>query len=348
MLLWCVFFLLVALRLAQCEDTSFVVAVTACGKKARYHMPTFLQSLIEQPSATRRRIELHIFCDEDVRRIFVETGCVSRLHDGHFRSVWFHNVSDFSILTTVGSKSLSLLGKYWKEDQSRYSCASFKLDMINMVPVTVDRIAYMDIDTVVFGDLAELFIRFDMHPTAILHVALESYRLGRGWYADAKHAKRGDRKKHFLPPTGLNSGVMLMNLALMRLSAPPLDVRAFVGANDEAISMGDQDVLNSWAFHHQDQVKVLPCRWNRRSDSDCLSLDATFASPTNASYKDGSFNLLASAGGVMHASRRVFMRHVVFPRHYDLHLNLTQAFFRSCNLSSLIVSYKRGNSVFIL
>ena len=126
--------------------------------------------------------------------------------------------------------------------------------------------------------------------------------------------------------------------------------------------MGDQDVINSWAWHHQSDVAVLPCKWNRRTDSDCSSLEDTAAAPalpgsaalvfelTNSS--SGSGGASGGGGGVLHASRRVFMRHVVFPRHYELHRRLTADFFasngRACNLSALISSAKRGNSVSIL
>jgi len=338
---------LLLLPCLQCAERDLVVTVTACGKKARYHAPSFLQSLIMQPAATRRRLALHVFGDIEAHRLFVGMGCFAIL-EPLFGEVVFHNMTAFAPSSSNGS-SLSLLGQYWSEDQSRYSCASFKLDMLNMVPRTTSRIIYMDIDTVVFGDLAELYSKaFEAQPGKTLYAALESYRIARGWYADPKHSRRGDRKRQFLPPTGLNSGVLLMDLDRMRRTTPPLDAQAFLEANKEVISMGDQDVINSWAYHNPHEVGVLPCRWNRRSDSDCASLDDVAAAPTNAAYKYSGFAQFAAAGGLLHASRRVFMRHVVFPSHYELHANLTAAFLRSCpGLAPLLAFTKRGNTVHI-
>ena len=332
---------------------SISIAVTACGKKGRFHAPSFLQSLIaHEPQTTRRRLSLYVFGDDEARRALVDhSGCLSSLQErGVFKSVVFRNISDFSAKT-------ALLSEWWKEDKQRYDCAAFKLDMVNMVPPDVNRIIYMDIDTVAFGDLAQLFERFSVVPGKTMHAALESYATARGWYADPKHNKRGNRKRHFMPPTGLNSGVLLMDLALMRAMQPPLDARQFLAVNDEPISMGDQDVINSWAWHHQSDVAVLPCKWNRRTDSDCSSLeDTAAAAPALPGSAAPVFELTnsssGSGGGVLHASRRVFMRHVVFPRHYELHRRLTADFFasngRACNLSALIASAKRGNSVSIL
>lgn len=45
---------------------AIAIAVIACGNKAKYHLPSFLGALIDQPKQTRARLNLYLFGDDDI------------------------------------------------------------------------------------------------------------------------------------------------------------------------------------------------------------------------------------------------------------------------------------------
>ena len=139
-----------------------------------------------------------------------------------------------------------------------------------------------------------------------------------------------------------------MNTHLMRNLNPPLNAETFLQRNDEPITMGDQDLYNTWSYYNPDQVFILPCKWNRRTDSSCSSGETTKASIDKSLSIWNGFYEFEQAGGILHGNRRVFMRHGKYPRHYELYNNKTNYFYQyGCNLSHIIKVGKRGNSVYI-
>ena len=87
---------------------------------------------------------------------------------------------------------------------------------------------------------------------------LQALRRPWGYHADAVHPYYGER--------GLNSGVMLADLARMRktaFSAERDDIMATWGRKG-ALPCGDQDVLNVYLNGHREQAYVLPCKFNVR------------------------------------------------------------------------------------
>lgn len=295
------------------DDDLIVVAVTSCGKKAKFHLPVFLQSLLEQPASTRKKIRLYIFGDGETHAVYVRdpVDCLSSRLAPALHSVVFTNISDYA----AKWGGLSLLSKYWEEDKDRYACAAFKLDILSMLPRSERRVVYLDVDVVVFVDLAQLYGLFDKHPDKTLMLSRETYRSGTGWYAKARNQKRG--KQHFHQPTGVNSGLMLMNLDRMRHDN--LTAERCLAYNDEPISMGDQDVINSYAFHRPDEVLILPCEYNRRTDSHCDDGDLLHAGngsngrltlttlPPLLPPDESRANYEATHSGILHANRRVFV-----------------------------------------
>ena len=347
-LLCCLLLLCLGVVSEAANQDVIVLAVTSCGKKAKFHLPAFLQSLLQQPPATRRRIRLYLFGDAETHAAYVgdPVDCISSRLAPALHSVIFTNITDYS----AKWGGLSLLSKYWAEDKDRYTCAAFKLDILSMVPPSERHVVYLDVDVVVFSDLAQLQDLFALHQDKTLMVARESYRTGTGWYVKARNHKGG--KTHYHQPTGVNSGLMLMNLDRMRRDN--LTAEGFLVYNDEPISMGDQDVINSYAFHRPDEVLILPCEYNRRSDSHCddgdllLNGNGTGAAlPALLRADESRANYVATRSGILHASRRVFMRHRMYPALYNLHRNLTDRFFQTCNLSHLLVSRPLGASVYI-
>lgn len=72
---------------------------------------------------------------------------------------------------------------------------------------------------------------------------------------------------------GLNAGVLLLNLELLRSSrfAQERDkiIKHFLPKN--ALPLGDQDVLNAYASKYPDHLYVISCIFNFRSDSACYN-----------------------------------------------------------------------------
>ena len=70
---------------------------------------------------------------------------------------------------------------------------------------------------------------------------------------------------------GLNAGVLLLNLKAIRHSGFTQErdkiLRHFYPK--KALPLGDQDVLNAYAFKHPERIHVMPCIYNFRSDSAC-------------------------------------------------------------------------------
>ena len=98
----------------------------------------------------------------------------------------------------------------------RYACADAKLSLYRY---TGSRIAIaMDLDTTVLAPVNELagWVASAVHPPAWLAVANESIdSFSKNWYRS-----RWNHHKHFVGRNGLNTGVMIVNTALMPRNLP--------------------------------------------------------------------------------------------------------------------------------
>lgn len=86
---------------------------------------------------------------------------------------------------------------------------------------------------------------------------------------------RRQNASHVVDPPYFNTGVMLIHAQLLRdrgllqpsnlmnqLSSSVRADRGYIG-----FGLGDQNLLNAYLSEHPDAATVLPCQWNRRSDS---------------------------------------------------------------------------------
>ena len=142
------------------------------------------------------------------------------------------------------------------------SCASTRLLIGRDVPA-LDAVLYIDADVYVDGDLWEVWRLLALYNrTQWLSLAQES-ETHTGWYA-----RWPQHQAHAFEPNGLNSGVMLVNLTRWR----ERDFTGFVLNYDwKAMpsELPDQDLLNVYFRTRREEMYVLPCRWNMRTDSDC-------------------------------------------------------------------------------
>lgn len=110
----------------------------------------------------------------------------------------------------------------------------FRLGLETLAPADCSRVIYIDSDTIVLGDVRELWAA-DLGENAVGAV-LDCY------ISSDEFAERWD-----LPKNGqryFNAGIQLIDLARVRASKLFSQALEFVVANDEKLLLGDQDALN--------------------------------------------------------------------------------------------------------
>lgn len=70
---------------------------------------------------------------------------------------------------------------------------------------------------------------------------------------------------------GLNAGVLLLSLERVRATSFSKDRDEIISFYypKRALPLGDQDVLNAHAHHHEEHIHVMSCNFNFRSDTAC-------------------------------------------------------------------------------
>ncbi|KAF4114712.1 glucoside xylosyltransferase 1 [Onychostoma macrolepis] len=158
-------------------------------------------------------------------------------------------------------------------------CASQRL-FIPMILKEVDSLLYVDTD-VLFLQPVELIWDMLTHfnSTQLVAMAPEHEEPRIAWYSRfSRHPYHGK--------TGINSGVMLMNLTRMRMTQFKNDMTSVDLHWDELlmpllqkyklnITWGDQDLINIIFHYNPEMVFSFPCHWNYRPDhciygSNCI------------------------------------------------------------------------------
>lgn len=136
-------------------------------------------------------------------------------------------------------------------------CATQRLALAELLPRNIEVLIYMDRDTFVvrnFNDLVKAAESLGNHTAALTPE-------GGRWYRK-KHGLR-NRGKTYLAPSGLNSGVMLMNLRKMR-SNNFLQKVLLLAKQAPFTALGDQDILNLYFAQRPEEVMMMSCRFNFR------------------------------------------------------------------------------------
>ncbi|XP_005097805.1 glucoside xylosyltransferase 1 [Aplysia californica] len=138
-------------------------------------------------------------------------------------------------------------------------CASQRLFLPSLL-TSVDSLIYVDTDVLFLQSVADLWSRFSLfNATQLVALVPESEDFQTGWYNRfATHPYYGD--------LGVNSGVMLMNLTRLRSTRWHLDMPELYNKYRLSIPWGDQDLINIYFARHPDQLYVMGCEWNYRSD----------------------------------------------------------------------------------
>ncbi|XP_013184550.2 glucoside xylosyltransferase 1 [Amyelois transitella] len=164
-------------------------------------------------------------------------------------------------------------------------CAAQRLFIPDLVP-HFDAMIYVDTDTLFLGPVDEVWSYFSkFNSSQLTAMTLEHENPNVSWYPRfAKHP--------FYGKTGLNSGVMLMNLTRMRDFGWVVYVTPIMMKWKLNIPWGDQDIINIILHYHERAVYVLPCRYNYRTDQ-CVYGDACADATTQGVH-------------LLHGSRQAF------------------------------------------
>ncbi|XP_053614083.1 glucoside xylosyltransferase 1-like isoform X2 [Plodia interpunctella] len=183
-------------------------------------------------------------------------------------------------------KSIQFPEAHRKDWMNLFSkCAAQRLFLPDLLP-EIDAMIYVDTDTLFLGPIDDLWSYFSKFNTSQLTaMAIEDENPNVSWYPRfAKHP--------FYGKTGLNSGVMLMNLTRMREFEWVSYVTPIMMKWKLNIPWGDQDIINIIFHYHSRAVYELPCRYNYRTDQ--------------CTYGDACAGAVAEGVRLLHGSRQAF------------------------------------------
>ncbi|XP_007546741.1 glucoside xylosyltransferase 1 isoform X1 [Poecilia formosa] len=266
------------------------LAVVACGARLEETL-TMLKSAV---LFSRKPVHFHIFAEDD-------------LHDG-FRNaleMWpvaVRTTFTFTIYPIAFPEENAI---EWKKLFK--PCASQRL-FLPLILKQVDSLLYVDTDIIFLRpveDIWGLLSQFNASQLAAMAPEHEEPRIG--WYNRfARHPYYGK--------TGVNSGVMLMNMTRIREKFFKSDMTAVTLQWGEIlmpllqkyklnITWGDQDLLNIIFHHNPENLYVFPCQWNYRPDH-CI-----YGSNCQQAEEEGVF-ILHGNRGVYHNDKQPAFRAV--------------------------------------
>uniref|UniRef100_A0A3B3YMA5 Glucoside xylosyltransferase 1 n=1 Tax=Poecilia mexicana TaxID=48701 RepID=A0A3B3YMA5_9TELE len=265
------------------------LAVVACGARLEETL-TMLKSAV---LFSRKPVHFHIFAEDD-------------LHDG-FRNLEMWPVAvrttfTFTIYPIAFPEENAI---EWKKLFK--PCASQRL-FLPLILKQEESLLYVDTDIIFLRpveDIWGLLSQFNASQLAAMAPEHEEPRIG--WYNRfARHPYYGK--------TGVNSGVMLMNMTRIREKFFKSDMTAVTLQWGEIlmpllqkyklnITWGDQDLLNIIFHHNPESLYVFPCQWNYRPDH-CI-----YGSNCQQAEEEGVF-ILHGNRGVYHNDKQPAFRAV--------------------------------------
>ncbi|KAM7287505.1 glucoside xylosyltransferase 1-like [Ixodes scapularis] len=139
-------------------------------------------------------------------------------------------------------------------------CSSQRLFLPDML-LNEDAVLYVDADTLFLGPVEDLWDVFDkMNKSQMMALSYEAEDPRTNWYQ--QHAKHP-----YVPPFGVNAGVMPMNLTRMREFDWVSHMEALLKEYEGRIPWVDQDLVNILFSAHPDKLFLMTCRWNYRQDN---------------------------------------------------------------------------------
>ena len=252
------------------------VCFTACGLVYSGHAINVIRSVHLSSLLHGYAAVVHILSDGLGAARILEAE-LNTMHKLHLTRLKFHFV-------TVADPSENSTGTW----VSRFRCASSRLQLAELLPTVAGVVVYIDVDTYVTGNLAELvqWVSSNFNETQWAGMVSESEDEGGGWYASNMSLGMP-----FYEPRGLNSGVWVVNLTRCRQTvftdfARTESPKIFKRHAFSRYILPDQDFLNFYFHSRRQELLILPCKWNLRLGSGCNQLDH-----------------LAASNGIVHGNR---------------------------------------------
>uniref|UniRef100_A0A3Q0QUS2 Glucoside xylosyltransferase 1 n=1 Tax=Amphilophus citrinellus TaxID=61819 RepID=A0A3Q0QUS2_AMPCI len=274
----------------QRRDERSHLAVVACGPRLEETV-TMLKSAV---LFSKKPLHFYIFAEDELHDSFRNTlGSWPQMIRATF---------NFTIYPITFPKDNE---REWKKLFK--PCASQRL-FLPLILKQVDSLLYVDTDILFLQpveDIWALLSRFSSSQLAAMAPEHEEPRIG--WYNRfARHPYYGK--------TGINSGVMLMNMTRLREKIFKNDMTTIPLKWEEIlmpllqkyklnITWGDQDLLNIIFHHNPESLYVFPCQWNYRPDH-CI-----YGSNCQQAEQEGVF-ILHGNRGVYHDDKQPAFRAV--------------------------------------
>ncbi|XP_013872425.1 glucoside xylosyltransferase 1 [Austrofundulus limnaeus] len=266
------------------------LAVVACGERLQETL-TMIKSAV---LFSIGHLHLHIFAEDRLHDNLTQT---LESWPGFVRCKYNYNVYSISF----PSENAAEWKKLFKP------CASQRL-FLPLILKDVDSIIYVDSDILFLQPVDHLWAFLSqLDPSQLAAMSPEHEEPRIAWYSRfARHP--------FYGRTGINSGVMLMNMTRMRSTFFKNDMTA-VGLRWEELLMpllqkyklnitwGDQDLLNIIFHHNPEFLLEFPCKWNYRPDH-CI-----YGSNCASAEEDGVY-VLHGNRGVYHDAKQPAFRAV--------------------------------------
>lgn len=266
------------------------LAVVACGLRLEETLTMLKSALL----FSKKPLHFHIFAEDELQDSFK-----------HGLESWPKTVQtkfNFTIYPITFPKENA---REWKKLFK--PCASQRL-FLPLILKEVDSLLYVDTDILFLRpveDMWALLSQFNSSHLAAMAPEHEEPRIG--WYNRfARHPYYGK--------TGVNSGVMLMNMTRLREKRFKNDMTTVLLRWEEIlmpllqkyklnITWGDQDLLNIIFYHNPESLYVFPCQWNYRPDH-CI-----YGSNCQQAEQEGVF-ILHGNRGVYHDDKQPAFRAV--------------------------------------
>uniref|UniRef100_A0A3B3TUD8 UDP-D-xylose:beta-D-glucoside alpha-1,3-D-xylosyltransferase n=1 Tax=Poecilia latipinna TaxID=48699 RepID=A0A3B3TUD8_9TELE len=229
------------------------LAVVACGKRLDETLTMLKSALL----FSLKKIKFHIFAEDSLAPEFEE-----RLNQWPQSVSARFQYSIYPISFSVGD------AEEWKKLFK--PCAAQRL-FLPIILKDVDSLLYVDTDVLFLRPMDDIWMFLKSFNGSQLAAMAPEHEVSKiGWYSRfARHP--------FYGVTGVNSGVMLMNLTRIRrtLFKSSLIAGGLLWEDllhplhqkyKNHITWGDQDLLNIIFHYNPEHLYIFPCQWNYRPD----------------------------------------------------------------------------------
>eukprot|EP00121_Abeoforma_whisleri_P003110 Awhi_evm1s2793 len=225
-------------------DEEYHLFLTACGSRKRAMQAGQLIRSVYETSTHRNRIHIHITHDgtKKVKKWLLDSVDLA-MRRGYF------NPNRIRFTNSVTTISENLKNEF-------HQCATSRLMLATEHP-DIDYGLYLDSDTYVVSDITPLFREIKNFNSTQWAGMSYNALTKRSWYP------RKQFKGPFYKPFGVNSGVFLVNFTRWRQSG---FTEFSLNYNDFPIHLGDQDIINAYFGVKREQMYLLSCEWNYRTD----------------------------------------------------------------------------------